>query len=381
MIMMKLQIKGNKEMTLTKMIIPKTITVGFRKRADTYTGKLAFVIYTDNKGKLRKELSWNGWRDEKIKEKVFDNIPMSGFVLNRGVGGARESSGWDARNEYIRVYDPRGFEFEISVANLLFILQECSSVKGKGLEGEFVYSWDRVDLVLLPVTSQEYKSCSNYTENQSKKITKKDMVEGCSYTMKDMTEVMYLGRHNYYEFNRDYVNYNPPIYNVKLKKKHIFLRLGEIDEYFKYCYITQPGFTKLAVKTSSEILPQFSEEYEKFKNGYHGSPIVSVKMVEHKIKIEDLKDRYSGVKVTIKMMDDYVECDLGQYKKIFKILEATERFIPKVINGRLRAPSQKFDFYYLQEKGKVISREDVLKLKFYRMKIVNEKGFEFDFNF
>jgi hypothetical protein len=41
--------------------------------------------------------------------------------------------GWNARNEYIRVYDPRDFEFEISVSNLLFILRECNCNKGKGL--------------------------------------------------------------------------------------------------------------------------------------------------------------------------------------------------------------------------------------------------------
>jgi hypothetical protein len=35
---------------------------------------------------------------------------------------------------------PRGFEFEISIPNLLYILQECNSTKG--LDGEFVYAWD-----------------------------------------------------------------------------------------------------------------------------------------------------------------------------------------------------------------------------------------------
>jgi hypothetical protein len=38
-----------------------------------------------------------------------------------------------------------GFEFEISIPNLLYILQECTSTKGKGLDGEFVYAWDGKD--------------------------------------------------------------------------------------------------------------------------------------------------------------------------------------------------------------------------------------------
>ena len=42
--------------------IPKKIKVGYQDRSDTYTGKLAYVIYYDEKNKLRKEKSWNGWR-------------------------------------------------------------------------------------------------------------------------------------------------------------------------------------------------------------------------------------------------------------------------------------------------------------------------------
>jgi len=99
--------------TSNKMNIPETISVGYQERKDTYTGKLAYVIYTDAKGVLRKEKSWDSWRDKKIKATQHTNEPISGFVLNKGVGGSRESYGWNARNEYIRVYDPRGFEFEI----------------------------------------------------------------------------------------------------------------------------------------------------------------------------------------------------------------------------------------------------------------------------
>jgi hypothetical protein len=86
----------------------------------------------------------------------YDNIPTEGFVLNRKAGGY--SSGWNHRNSVCRIYDPRGFEIEISVENLLFILEHCDCNKGKGLEGEFVYSWDKAKLVLLPVSSDEFKS-------------------------------------------------------------------------------------------------------------------------------------------------------------------------------------------------------------------------------
>ena len=62
--------------------IPKKIKVGYQDRSDTYTGKLAYVIYYDEKNKLRKEKSWNGWRDNTIDPNDFDNEPTRGFVLN-----------------------------------------------------------------------------------------------------------------------------------------------------------------------------------------------------------------------------------------------------------------------------------------------------------
>ena len=69
----------------SNIFIPKTINVGYQNRSSTYTGKLAYVIYYDEKGKLRKEASWNSWRDEKIPNEEFDNVPTTGFVLNKKV--------------------------------------------------------------------------------------------------------------------------------------------------------------------------------------------------------------------------------------------------------------------------------------------------------
>lgn len=96
-------------MSATNLFIPRRINVGFQAREDTYTGKLAYVIYFDEKGKLRKESSWNIWRDSKIPNIEYENEPTEGFVLNKKVGGY--CNHWsDFRQSYVRVYDPRGFE-------------------------------------------------------------------------------------------------------------------------------------------------------------------------------------------------------------------------------------------------------------------------------
>lgn len=257
-------------MSLAKLNIPPRIRVGYQTRRDTYTGKLAYVIYYDEKGKLRKERSWQSWRDGGIKPDTFDNEPTEGFVLNKKVGGY---GGWNPRNTWVRVYDPRDFEFEISVPNLLFILAECSSIKGKGLEGQFVYAWDKTELVLLPVGSQEYKASSEYTSLQSMKVTKNDMVAGCWYKTKQGEAVMYLGREDFYTLHRSYLSgYSETCYQTKSKKLHVF-----VDQDGKYW--TQTGFTKLALRTSTEPDPEFANAYDAFKKSVNGSPCSKVSLV------------------------------------------------------------------------------------------------------
>ena len=141
------------------IFIPNKINVGYQNREGTYTGKLAYVIYYDERGKLRKETSWQNWRDENIPNNIYENVPTEGFVLNKKVGGYK--SDWNFRQTYSRIYDPRGFEFEITMENLLWILECCSSIKGKGLEGEFVYGFAGKDLILVPVDSPDYQKFIN----------------------------------------------------------------------------------------------------------------------------------------------------------------------------------------------------------------------------
>ena len=168
-----------------RLNIPQTLKVGFNERGDTYTGKLAYVTYVNAKGEIAKQVSWDGWRNKNIDVETYDNEPMEGFVLNRHAGGYK--SGWNFRQSKCRVYDPRGFEFEITIENLLFILQECTSTRGKGLEGKFVYAWSGPDLVLLPVDSEDYKASTSLI-NKKEKITVKTLKLGASYKGKDLLE-------------------------------------------------------------------------------------------------------------------------------------------------------------------------------------------------
>ena len=194
--------------------IPTRIRVGYQNRNDTYTGKLAYVIYYDEEDKLRKERSWNSWRSKDIDPQDFDNSPVSGFVLNKKVGGYQYH--YDMRQTYVRVYDPRGFEFEISVPNLLFILENTSSIKGKGLEGEFVYGWDGTELILVPTSSPDYTELIARSERQRRNefLTPSELKPGFRYLNRHDEEIVYMGKFPAYHWD------NTPY----PKKYHFFFR-------------------------------------------------------------------------------------------------------------------------------------------------------------
>lgn len=187
--------------------------------------------------------------DESFIPYEFDNVPTSGFVLNKRVGGY--SSGWNHRQTYARVYDPRGFEFEISMENLLFILQECNSVKGKALEGEFVYSWSGKDLILLPTSSSDYSDSKKFNEVQKGKISVKDLIVGHEYLHKSNEHVVYLGRLNYCDTTNYYgeVGVGHVFYNTKSTKFH----LGE-------------AVSSISSKTSDGIVDNFGDILIDFDN-------------------------------------------------------------------------------------------------------------------
>lgn len=287
-------------MKSAQLFIPDRINVGFQNRGGTYTGRLAYVIYYDQKGKLRKETSWQNWRDKKIPNIELDNKPFSGFVLNKGVGGVRQSYGWNTRNEYIRVYDPRGnedsetpgFEFEISVANLLFILRECDCSRGKGLEGEFVYAWDGTELVLLPVSCEDYQKSQEFTDLKAMSVKAKDLIPGATYTLKDQTELVYIGRYEYHFMVGDSYRHEVKKADEKgFRKKHIFWDANaEYDRYGgqsiyrsrrgkepkKGAFVFLNELKTLAVCKSEEPIDNLADIIQMYGESTNGSRVVEL---------------------------------------------------------------------------------------------------------
>lgn len=264
----------------SSIFIPKTINVGYQNRSGTYTGKLAYVIYYDEKGKLRKEASWNSWRDDKIPNDEFENVPTEGFVLNKKAGDY--STGWDHRHAYCRVYDPRGFEFEITIENLLYILENANCIKGKGLEGEFIYGWDGKDLVLMPVESPDYKQISEFNKiiHNNETIKAKDLIIGATYLTKDNENWIYIGKFDVYD---QYGNWE----NWENKGKHFWFWRGSYFEHYRS--IPKNKFIKCIDNKCNE---KYANIFDKLEGEPEYSPYDSSKDEYKYFTLDEFKEEH-----------------------------------------------------------------------------------------
>lgn len=242
----------------TNVFIAPKIKVGFQKRSDTFTGQLAYIIYFDEKGKLRKEKSWEGWRDKKIAPQEFENTPMDGFTLNKDV--KRYSGEWfSSHRTMIRVHDPRGFEFEVTTENLIGILMHTDCLR-RGLIGQFVYAWVGPELVLLPTNSEEYQQAAKYTTGLAKKVSAKELIPGVSYKTKREGDVIYLGRFNWYEYSSK-SRYSNRVGPRKEEKAHVFTK-DDGKSFFRKSsveFLAEPNNTS-PVSNFAELVELFNKK-------------------------------------------------------------------------------------------------------------------------
>jgi hypothetical protein len=381
-----------------QLFIPTKIKVGYQKREDTYTKKLAYVIYFDSKGVLRKEASWEGWRDRTIDSDEFDNVPTEGFVLNKGVGGQRHSYGWNARNEYIRVYDPRGFEFEISVANLLYILQEATSTKGKGLEGEFVYSWEGKELVLLPVGSGAYKNSTEFTDLQSGKVSAKSLILGATYKAKTQEEYVYLGKFPYYTLQQktqrakyDYTSrqsYDYYNYIINSDKMHIFALVNSNNYVpFKNVSHLSKCIDENQVSNYAELIEDYNKTVVSSSKpvGIVGKPKIFEVVQKSESYWDMAKERFGYIKVSddeyhkISLTVDYSSNYNHEYT--YNGVRVSEDHRKVVFqNGELETKSLYDDRYTNTQRQKAHSIDDINNMGFMDVFVVLENGSEINFN-
>lgn len=323
-------------MSTAQLLIPDRIKVGFDERDDTFTKFLAYVIYRDGKGVWRKETSWEGWRDNAIEPKEFDNEPLDGFVLNKGVGGKRGSWSHDVRNEYIRVYDPRDFEFEISVANLLFILRECDCNKGKGLEGKFCYAWDKTELVLLPVGSEDYQKSKGFTELQTQSVKAKELIPGACYVTRKQEKLIFLGKFDYFFRVDNTWCEASKREQAGVSKKFVFWS-DDVPPYSRDAevrgFVFLDNIKSIAAATTDTAVSNYAELVDSYRKSYHGSRPVRLFLEE---RTTPRAENFRGEGFYISDGDGFVSCQSEYSWSEPRVLEKV--FLSskyEIVDGRL----------------------------------------------
>lgn len=275
------------------IFVPKEICVGYQNRDDTFTGRLAYVIYVDHAGKLRKEGSWQSWRSKDIEPESFENVPTEGFVFNKRAGGWAGSWGHDKRQDYVRVYDPRGIEFELTIPNVLYILENANCIKGKGLEGEFVYGWDGSDILLVPVGAPDYQEMIDYRDTLYNKETvkAKDLILGATYKHKNGKEIVYLGR---------YEAYADGYYSRagKARGKAHFFRVRGVDSSGKYSddrYLALTSISGVIIKTvDSSPAMDYAELMDELEGSFIYSPMDESQDRYTPVTVEELEEKFAN---------------------------------------------------------------------------------------
>lgn len=272
---------------MTNLFIAPRIKVGFQNRSDTFTQKLAYVIYFDEKGKLRKEKSWESWRDKKIEPQEFENIPTSGFTINKDIKRSNWEW-WSSSRTMVRIHDPRGFEFEVTTENLITILMHTDCSK-RGLIGDFVYAWAGTELVLLPTNSVEYQEATKYTIGLSKKIAAKDLIVGATYRHKrDAGEYIYMGRLSYYQY-KDGSSYRLRGLRHESKEHIFYVRNKNGYNRNKFLISSAPNFSECL---NDQSTPDFATLMDQYKSNIYAGKILKVEPVKVLIDLtETINDK------------------------------------------------------------------------------------------
>lgn len=236
---------------MRKIEIFNKFKVGFTHRNDTYSEKLGFInpLMQEASGRKKEKYKYanafENWRDKSIDLEFFDNEPTSGFVVNYRVGGHYCYYGDNGREPKIRVFDPRGFEIEITLENLVEIL-EFGVGSGKIIEGEYLYVFRDTHLTLINTKSSLYNEIFESKTDVQEFQQTDELIVGHVYQTSDLGsdigKYIYLGKHLHYNHGKHKNGYGKvEIVDTFIKyveydlKKHTksFVPFGSPYEYSK----------------------------------------------------------------------------------------------------------------------------------------------------
>lgn len=226
---------------------PNQIRIGFNKRADTYSGLLAYIIYMNSGTKYGKEKSFNSWIDGSIPIQDITNPFLRGFVLNKTIKRDYYSSATNA----LRIYHPHGFEFEITPENFVTISSNSNISSGEIME-PCTLAWDGSQIVLVPESFVKHKIVSLKPIDVIGKIQKKFNEDNAARKKRVYIDINKLKPETIYlhENGREY-------YLNGVKKQGIsqLSRFHAVELTEKFSFLKNSNKYTLASDTSYNLIP------------------------------------------------------------------------------------------------------------------------------
>jgi len=256
------------------IIVSDKIYIGFQKRSegtawntpekDRKEVLLGFATYYEDNAKFekRKETidSWSGGRywqkvENKIPSKIIDNELLGGFQISREV---RRTASWGGGNVLWRIEDPRGFELEISSANMAAIM-DCSTIVNGEIQGKCKWGWNTTGgskVVLLPEHSEPYQQAIEDTKRHNSNVSIKEVKIGDKVELKNGTVGVYLGYHHFLKADWSRSEYDQYDWKRHLrvldksKKKNHFFRLPGNH---RILMVPSPKLAKIVEPSKNEL--------------------------------------------------------------------------------------------------------------------------------
>lgn len=165
-------------------LTPFDTTAAFKKRKDT----------VDNWADTYIVVNGRYTKDTGIPAINVRNEPLLGFKISESV---KRTGGWNSGNVVWRIYDPRGFEWEIPSANLAQIITQTGISAGGVINGRCLIGRLGANNILIPEGTDLWDQMLTDMETRHKKAIAKvitDLHPGDAITLKDGSEGFYLGK-------------------------------------------------------------------------------------------------------------------------------------------------------------------------------------------
>lgn len=202
--------------------------------------------------------------DEKYihKKEIVKNTPQKGFSINKNTYSEAD---YKSYVDGVTVFDPRGFEFSISIGNFLHLAKNNVIDHGE-IIAECILSWSvRGTLVLLTTNSIGYKEAVEYTKKQHVKFDPDNLKEGQTYfTKKSKDPLVYMGRHKF-NSSSSYIERELGFcFSPAKQLRHVFF--NRENNKFISIIISK----NIAGILDDEICEDFDILLSNFKNSYEG---------------------------------------------------------------------------------------------------------------